>query len=333
MKKTFLAFLLFGGCATLFAQDTTMNNTGQNANTATTSSYNAYGTTSVTAPASIQSSFNRDYPNAQNATWQQMGDQWRASYNNAGRMTNVYYTQNGASYSVSLPVLNTYVPEELVNKAVIMHGGNLYSLTMLKGAEGQNVLGVTVLDNGASRIEFVGEDGAVVTNVFRVDTGTTMGVNAGMNTQSNMNANGTTTIYTPNNNVNSDTMMNRNANMDTMMMNRNRNGDIMNNNGNRMDSTMRRDTMNGSWNNNMPMNNGTNNPDSTKIRNATDSAIINRRDTTSGTGNGTYPNRNGTNGGSALNAADRNNTNTNGNTPAQTDTPNNSATLPKEGDK
>lgn len=221
MKKILLTTLFLGGCAGLFAQDTTMNTVNQNARNVNATSYNDYGNNVANAPASFQSSFTKDYPAAANVTWQQSGDQWRASYNNGGRITNVYYALNGANYSVSLPVLNTYVPEELVSKAVNMHSGNLYSITIIKGAEGQNVLGVTMLDNGLSRIEFIGEDGAMVTNAFRADSGSAM-----------------------------DTMIDRNNKVDSIMMNRKRNGDIMNNNiPNKEDSLMRRDTTFGINNN------------------------------------------------------------------------------------
>lgn len=204
----------------------TMNNgTSRSSNGA----YKAYNNTpsSMDVPASVQSSFQREYPNATNAQWHMSNDWWHASYNNNGRLANVYYNMKGQSYSVALPVVETSIPDNVISKAAEMYGGNIYDITRMKGMNGQDVYGVRVIENGQSRMERINEDGSKVTEMS--------------STESNGNMNGT-----------------MNSNMNNSNMN---NGSMNNNSNNNMNSNA---TDNNSMNNNATnrsgtINNGTNN--------------------------------------------------------------------------
>ncbi|GAB4091450.1 hypothetical protein [Flaviaesturariibacter terrae] len=134
------------------------------------SNYAAYGTATV-VPGNLNSSFQRDYPTAFSPTWQQSGDWYRASFNNMNRNMMVYYAPNGNSYSVALPVLNGYIPEEVITKALSTYGNNLYSISRVKAANGQDAFQINTIDGGIARTEFIGEDGSsfAAIDVFRHD--------------------------------------------------------------------------------------------------------------------------------------------------------------------
>jgi hypothetical protein len=151
----------------------TMQNT-PNGNTQVTlqsnSNYAAYGNT-LAVPGNLQTSFQKDYPTAFNPSWQQSGDWYRASFNNQNRNVMVYYAPNGNSYSVALPVLNGYIPEEVITKSLSMYNNSLYSITRVKAANGQDAYQVSLIDGGVARTEFIGEDGTsfAAIDVFRHD--------------------------------------------------------------------------------------------------------------------------------------------------------------------
>ncbi|TCZ74086.1 hypothetical protein [Flaviaesturariibacter aridisoli] len=134
------------------------------------SNYPAYGAATA-VPGNFSTSLQRDYPTAFNPTWQQSGDWYRASFNNQNRNVMVYYAPNGNSYSVALPVLNGYIPEEVVTRALNTYGSNLYSISRVKAANGQDAYQINTLDGGMARNEFIGEDGSsfAAIDVFRHD--------------------------------------------------------------------------------------------------------------------------------------------------------------------
>jgi hypothetical protein len=118
--------------------------TGMNGTTNlnSTGSYGAYGTAaSVNVPLNVQSSFQANYPLAAGTTvtWQQANpDWWRAAYGASGQYNNVMYNQAGQSFIVAVPVLQTYVPQEVVDKAYQMHGINLYDITEMRSSIANN---------------------------------------------------------------------------------------------------------------------------------------------------------------------------------------------------
>jgi hypothetical protein len=251
MKKTILLSWLIGGSVTLWAQDSlqraatdsmkmTTTDTSQAMNTTT---YNAYATTTANVPSSVQNTFMKEYPTAGNTTWQQTADGYKATYTTGGRNMHVYYGRNNASYAVALPVLQTYVPEEVVAKAISNYPNDLYAITMVKGLDSQDVYGITLLNSGGeTKMEWMAMDGSPILNVFRTDTDSMM-----MNQPQTMPS-ATDTSH-----------MNMNMTDTTSVT-----SDTMHHNMNTMDSTMHRDSLNapqmndeGSQNNNnsAPLNN------------------------------------------------------------------------------
>jgi hypothetical protein len=181
MKKTILALALVGCGAAAGAQDSLKTNASMQTGTGTTNplelqthtstgSYSAYGT-ALSVPSTTQSYLLRDYPMATDASWQQAGDWYRANVIDNNRNIQVYYAPNGNSYTVALPVVQSWVPEEVVTSALTMYGSNIYSVNKIRGASGQDLYQVTVLDNGISRSEYLSADGSSVAaiDVFRTD--------------------------------------------------------------------------------------------------------------------------------------------------------------------
>jgi hypothetical protein len=250
MKKTILAMVLMGSGAAVMAQDSlsvntdNMNNSNTSANQMqkSTGDYPAYG--SVVAPAAVQHSFNQQYPGTTDAQWQRSyNGYWRATYRQNGMPVNVYYADNGQSFTVALPVLQGAVPPEVVAKAIDLYGNSLYDITMVKvrtndnawsnnsgnmnantnnnGMNGttamtgnsnttgtantntQNRYIIRVIENGMLRAERMNEDGTPD------QTYGTNNANAGMNSGINSTNNGTATM---NNNTNVNTDMNATTN-------------------------------------------------------------------------------------------------------------------------
>lgn len=162
-------------------------NMGTTASTQLTSSsnYAAYGNV-TNVPGNLSMSFQRDYPSAFSPTWQQAGDWYRASYNNMNRNIMVYYAPNGNSYSVALPVVSSFVPEELITRSLQMYGNNIYSINRVKAANDSDVYIATIIENGVSRTEYLTDEGTTMAaiDVFRNDAMDSM------NSTSNNAANG-----------------------------------------------------------------------------------------------------------------------------------------------
>lgn len=143
-------------------------NAGMNNAMGTNTMYNAYNAATA-VPSSIQSSFQRDYATASGVTWQQNNDWYRAVYTSEGRNMQVYYDTRGNSYKVALPVLNSFVPEEVISKAIAQYGHNIYAVNRVKVTDGKDAYQVTLIENGQMRSEWIGEDGSTVQNVYRVE--------------------------------------------------------------------------------------------------------------------------------------------------------------------
>ena len=141
MKKIFLSAIMLAGAYALSAQVVTL-----------------YRATDVNyqVPVIIQTNFQAAYPTATQVTWQPMStDWWYATYKDNNRLTIVYYNTQpyylirNESYKMSLPVLNTFVPEEVIANAVNTYGSDLYSITAMKpnGTEAPTYQ-VTLIKNG-----------------------------------------------------------------------------------------------------------------------------------------------------------------------------------------
>lgn len=241
MKKILLSAVLAASSWTVFAQDTAnrANNTTNNTtneqmnsstnqtntnlnnnsttsqyNTTSTSNYNAYG-----IPNYVQMNFQTQHPNVSNLTWTSPTADWyHGYYSDAnGRYTHIYYStdpyynvqyypERVLGYTVSLPVLQTYVPDEVITAATNMYKQNLYDITALKGKDSQQVYQVRVQDNGELKSMWMDANGTAVTDYWRMDeqmnmtnanTQTSTDSNAAMdNNSSDMNTNSNTKMKT-----------------------------------------------------------------------------------------------------------------------------------------
>ncbi len=190
MKKTILALCLAGSCNAVFAQVTQDSMKTQETIYTTTSAelhknhhtiyrdtsltatgdYSAYGVTSATVPSSVQGFFDRDYPTAGTVTWRMKGPWYHATYNKNGRYSHVYYNDAGKSYKVSLPVTQNYVPDDIIARVSDMFGDMVYDVATIKGSNGKDLYHVRTLENGEMRSQWIGDDGATVTDPYRNDS-------------------------------------------------------------------------------------------------------------------------------------------------------------------
>jgi len=147
---------------------------------------NVYTTTAaVNVPVRFQNSFSSSYPAMTSAVWSQEGDFYKASYNTNGRYTHVYYGDNGTSYTLALPLLQSYVPDEVVSKAGSMYGPAVYSIGKIKTADGQDAYQVTLSEGGQTRMEWMREDGSMIQNVDVYRTEKVITSDAEMNSSGN----------------------------------------------------------------------------------------------------------------------------------------------------
>lgn len=208
MKKMIFCLFFAGTSCALFAQindslnqkwsDTTrttddtrlLNKASQNTNSTTgintsmnsSNAYNAYGPVVTNVPATINMNFEKTYPSATNTVWQQHGDWYLATYAANGRYTHVYYDQRGNTYTLALPVIQTYVPDEIINKVSSMYNGKVYDITALKGANNQNIYQVRTLENGEMKSQWMGDDGNAIMDPYRsVEIDSTMKPMSGIN--------------------------------------------------------------------------------------------------------------------------------------------------------
>jgi hypothetical protein len=144
MKKIFLSAIVLATAYTLSAQEIT----------AYRASTDPAGNTYV-VPVSIKNNFQATYPGVTVVTWQPATDWWYATYkDNNNRLVSVYYnTQDyymirNETFNVSLPVLNTLVPESVITAAIDTYGNDLYSITAMKTSTGEDTYQVALIKNG-----------------------------------------------------------------------------------------------------------------------------------------------------------------------------------------
>lgn len=123
----------------------------------------------VNVPSSIQGSFSAAYPAASDVKWSQSGDWYRARYRENGQIMQISYREDGKSLTMpASPVLRTYVPEEIVSKAIEVYGINIYAIAKTRGQDGQDMYNVTVIENGTAKTEWMNSDGSTVMTPHRV---------------------------------------------------------------------------------------------------------------------------------------------------------------------
>jgi hypothetical protein len=154
MKKILLGAALLGTVCAATAQTDTVVVTTTQADIMVPTRVKVYrlGTTTsneaYVAPDYIVYNFNNTYPAAATTVvWEPMNGMWRATYMENNRVSHMYYNTNGVNYKLSLPVINTYVPEEVVTSAIEMYGTALYSISALKPIGDFNLYQVRLLDN------------------------------------------------------------------------------------------------------------------------------------------------------------------------------------------
>jgi hypothetical protein len=200
MKKTIFSLLIIGSSIAVCAQDvrnsdSSSNNSSSNNNTnsynnnqmnnnsmSSNNSYNAYGN----VPTNVRSSFQRDYPSANNVNWSQSNEWYHVSYMNNGQAMNTYYNNAGQTFNVALPVMETQVPADVVSRISNTYGARVYDITRTKGENAQDVYLVRILDNnGQIRTERINGEGMTVTDG-----------SMNSNTTNDMSTNGSTTTTT-----------------------------------------------------------------------------------------------------------------------------------------
>ena len=118
--------------ATNGATNNNVNNPAwNNGNMSSNNQYNAYGT-SVTIPYRAQVNLAKDYPTASNIMWTQAGDWYHGTYLSNGRYSHIYYDDRGNTWTVSMPVTQTYVPDDIVAKVTQMFGPTVYDISTIR---------------------------------------------------------------------------------------------------------------------------------------------------------------------------------------------------------
>ena len=126
---------------------------------------------SAQVPVSIKTNFETTYPTATTVTWMPMGeDYWYASYKtDNNRIVRVYYNtqpwylmRNGG-FKASLPVLNTFVPDDVITNAINTYGNSLYSITKRNSVENVEMYHVTFIKNGVAEIATMNGQGVAST--------------------------------------------------------------------------------------------------------------------------------------------------------------------------
>jgi len=167
MKKIIFSVILLAASFTLVAQENPVV---------------IYRVTTVEAnpaysvPSYIRTNFETTNPGVTVIAWDPMfvwdptTVWWRASYNTNNRITHVYHNSAGLNYNVALPVLQTFVPEDVITKAISLYGNNLYGITKMKGSDDMEVYQVRFLENGTLTSTWMDVDGTAVleTDVYKV---------------------------------------------------------------------------------------------------------------------------------------------------------------------
>lgn len=152
MKKGIIALLALTTGIAVSAQDEVIMKT-QSSGT-----YNAFS-----IPEPIRIRYQSVYGDPSLATWQPATDMWFATVKGTdNRIMHVYYPtepwylvdvpDRDVNYRVALPVLNTYVPEDIITSALSKYGDNIYSITKLRSSSSMDTYQVTLLENGTMRM-------------------------------------------------------------------------------------------------------------------------------------------------------------------------------------
>jgi hypothetical protein len=157
MKKIFCAAMVLAATFTLSAQEVLAYKSTSNVDY------------SSQVPTVIRANFQASYPTVTTATWMPVtNDWWYATYKDNNRIVRVYYNtqpwymMRGESFKASLPVFNTFVPDQVILNAINSYGNNLYSITQRLSTGNEEVYHVTVIRDGRSEVILMNRQGVVV---------------------------------------------------------------------------------------------------------------------------------------------------------------------------
>lgn len=158
MKKIFCAAMILAATYTISAQEVVVYKATPN-----DVDYSSQ------VPTVIRTNFQANYPTVTTATWMPVtNDWWYATYKENNRIVRVYYNtqpwymMRGESFKASLPVLNTFVPDQVILNAINTYGNDLYSITQRLSAGNEESYHVTVIKNGVSEVILMNRQGVVV---------------------------------------------------------------------------------------------------------------------------------------------------------------------------
>lgn len=158
MKKIFCAAMILAVTYTVSAQEVAVNKA--------TPDNPGHGSQ---VPTVIRENFQASYPTVTTATWMPVNnDWWYATYKENNRIVRVYYNtqpwymMRGESFKASLPVLNTFVPDQVIINAINTYGNDLYSITKNLSAGDEESYHVTVIKHGISEVILMDRQGVVV---------------------------------------------------------------------------------------------------------------------------------------------------------------------------
>jgi hypothetical protein len=145
--------------------------TTMNGNMSSTGAYSAYGTAVSGLPMNVQSRFSQDFPSGANNTysWSQYGDWFHSQYRASGRSMHYFYNTRGDGYALALPVIQTYVPEDVIDKALNKYGSTLYSIGMVKAVDTGNTYQIGLIEGGQLRMVYLNDNGSTVNNIWRTE--------------------------------------------------------------------------------------------------------------------------------------------------------------------
>jgi hypothetical protein len=162
MKKLFVAAFALMISFSMFAQNNQNNNVPDNIRTSFGNTYQGASNVTweaVTLPVFAQYS-RSDFKSVQ---WYPQMQGYRASYIANNRLMQVYYTEGGKTYTVAGPVIESWVPDDVITKVITQYGSNIYDVTMMKNSMDSDVYQVRFKENNNLSTAWINADGSQAT--------------------------------------------------------------------------------------------------------------------------------------------------------------------------
>lgn len=136
----------------------------------------------------------QDNPQNQNQTPSQtnQANQTNNAYGADGRIA--ARDMQGPGDPAALPLMHTYVPDDVMSRVKGTYGAKLYAVAGVKSGTGDDAYQLTLIENGQSRYEWIDATGSAVAHVFRTpETDSLLAAKrANNNTDANTGVNTTT---------------------------------------------------------------------------------------------------------------------------------------------